>query len=61
AFQMDVLEEMWKPDFPHAQVEVLDAGHYIQEDAHDRVIPLLLDFISRDRGDHPLHAAAIPP
>lgn len=45
AFQMDVLQEMWMPDFPHAKVEVLDAGHYIQEDAHEQVIPELLEFV----------------
>ena len=24
-----------------------DAGHYIQEDAHEKVIPLLLDFLAK--------------
>jgi pimeloyl-ACP methyl ester carboxylesterase len=23
------------------------AGHYVQEDAHERVVPLLLDFLRR--------------
>ncbi len=46
AFTPDILEEMWVPDFPHANVHRIDdAGHYIQEDAHDQVIPLLLQHL----------------
>ncbi|NUQ62019.1 MAG: alpha/beta fold hydrolase [Pirellulales bacterium] len=34
--------------FPKAEVERLDdAGHYVVEDAHERVIPLLDDFLRR--------------
>jgi cis-3-alkyl-4-acyloxetan-2-one decarboxylase len=37
---------LWRDRFPNADVhEVPDAGHYVQEDAHERVIPLLLDFV----------------
>ena len=51
AFQAGVLDEMWIPDFPHAHViRVEDAGHFIQEDAHDIVIPALLDFLA-DSGE----------
>ncbi|HBX74020.1 MAG TPA: alpha/beta hydrolase [Halieaceae bacterium] len=46
AFRPNTLEEMWLPDFPHAEVTRVDAGHYIQEDAHQVVIPALLDFIA---------------
>jgi pimeloyl-ACP methyl ester carboxylesterase len=36
----------WRARFPDADVrEIEDAGHYIQEDAHEHVIPLLLDFL----------------
>ncbi|MEM1178790.1 MAG: alpha/beta fold hydrolase [Acidobacteriota bacterium] len=46
AFTPDMLETMWLKDFPHAEVmRVADAGHYIQEDAHEHVIPRLLDFL----------------
>ena len=39
---------MWRGRFPAADVrETADAGHYIQEDAHEVVIPLLLDFLKR--------------
>ncbi len=39
---------MWRERFPDAEVhEIADAGHYIQEDAHERVVPLLLDFLGR--------------
>ena len=37
----------WRERFPHAEVHELAAGHYIQEDAHELVIPLLLDFLKR--------------
>ena len=39
---------MWRERFPEAEVhEIEDAGHYIQEDAHEQVIPLLLDFLRK--------------
>jgi len=48
AFGPEVLEDMWLPDFPEAEVvRVEDAGHYIQEDAHEVVIPKLLSFLGR--------------
>jgi pimeloyl-ACP methyl ester carboxylesterase len=38
----------WRARFPDADVhEIEDAGHYIQEDAHEHVIPLLVDFLRR--------------
>jgi haloalkane dehalogenase len=46
AFTPDMLEGLWLADFPHAQVlRIADAGHYIQEDAHEQVIPPLLAFL----------------
>ncbi len=45
AFTPDLLEQLWLKTFPHAQVLKLeDAGHYLQEDAHERIIPSLLEF-----------------
>jgi cis-3-alkyl-4-acyloxetan-2-one decarboxylase len=38
---------LWRARFPEAEVHELDARHYIQEDAHERVVPLLLDFLRR--------------
>jgi cis-3-alkyl-4-acyloxetan-2-one decarboxylase len=39
---------LWRARFPDAQVEELEgAGHYVQEDAPERVVPLLLDFLRR--------------
>ena len=36
------------PDLPHADVlRLADAGHYLQEDAHERIIPALLHFLGR--------------
>ncbi|MEM7016092.1 MAG: alpha/beta fold hydrolase [Pseudomonadota bacterium] len=47
AFLPDTLDNMWLPDFPHANVlRIEDAGHYIQEDAHEQVIPKLIEFLS---------------
>ncbi|MFQ5443629.1 MAG: alpha/beta fold hydrolase [Nitrospinales bacterium] len=41
----------WKEIFPHARVhEIADAGHYVVEDAHERIIPWLDKFFV----DHPI-------
>jgi pimeloyl-ACP methyl ester carboxylesterase len=38
----------WRARFPQAEVhEIQDAGHYVQEDAPEQVIPLLLAFLRR--------------
>jgi len=38
--------QLWLQTFPHADVLRLpDAGHYLQEDAHERIIPELLRFL----------------
>lgn len=47
AFRPAVLERLWLPDFPDARVLRLpDAGHYLQEDAHERIVPALLELLS---------------
>ncbi len=39
---------LWRARFPEAEVHELEgARHYVQEDAHERVVPLLLDFLRR--------------
>ena len=49
AFTPEMLETLWLADFPDAEVmRVKEAGHYIQEDAHELVIPQLLEFLERD-------------
>lgn len=46
AFSPDALDAMWLKAFQNAEViRVEDAGHFIQEDAHEVVIPELIDFI----------------
>jgi haloalkane dehalogenase len=41
----------WRRRFPNAEVHAFkDAGHYVLEDASDRVIPLIKDFLKK----HPL-------
>jgi len=48
AFSPETLENMWIKSFPHADVRRVErSGHFIQEDAHDIVIPELMDFINR--------------
>lgn len=38
----------WLGSFPDATVTRLDdAGHYLQEDAHERIVPELVSFASR--------------
>ncbi len=49
AFTPAVLEELWLGTFPHAVVtRVPDAGHFVQEDAYERVVPALLELLGRD-------------
>jgi pimeloyl-ACP methyl ester carboxylesterase len=43
AFTPAVLDELWLATFPHAAVTRRpDAGHFVQEDAYERVVPALL-------------------
>jgi haloalkane dehalogenase len=45
------IDEMWLRTFPGAQVVRLpDAGHYLQEDAHERIVPELLRFLAETGG-----------
>jgi pimeloyl-ACP methyl ester carboxylesterase len=38
----------WVEDFPHADVlRIPDAGHFLQEDAHELVVPALLGFLGK--------------
>jgi pimeloyl-ACP methyl ester carboxylesterase len=49
AFTPAVLDELWLGTFPHAAVtRVPDAGHFIQEDAYERVVPALLELLGGD-------------
>ncbi len=37
----------WRQRFPHAEVHVFeDAGHYVIEDAHERILPLMQAFLA---------------
>jgi haloalkane dehalogenase len=48
AFTEEALEQLWLQTFPAAEVTRLpDAGHYLQEDAHEQIVPALLEFIGR--------------
>lgn len=52
AFKPETLERMWMRDFPHAEAKrVENAGHYIQEDTPEIVIPELLAFIGTVTGN----------
>jgi pimeloyl-ACP methyl ester carboxylesterase len=45
----------WTRRLPHAELHAFpDAGHYVLEDAHERILPLVEDFLAR----HPLGSAA---
>jgi cis-3-alkyl-4-acyloxetan-2-one decarboxylase len=47
-FTPDLLEEYWVRDFPRARViRIEDAGHYIQEDAWERVVPAIVRFLAQ--------------
>jgi pimeloyl-ACP methyl ester carboxylesterase len=46
AFTPRILEQAWLRTFPDAQVtRIDDAGHYLQEDAYELIVPNLLDFV----------------
>ena len=46
AFLPRYLDDGWLRDFPNASVLRLpDAGHYLQEDAHERIVPKLLEHL----------------
>jgi len=48
AFTPAVLEQLWGKTFPNAEVIRLDgAGHYLQEDAHEQIVPELLRFLAK--------------
>jgi haloalkane dehalogenase len=48
AFTPEMLEQLWLRTFPDATVLRLeDAGHYLQEDAHERIVPRLLEHLAR--------------
>lgn len=37
----------WREQFPGAEVHEFEAGHYIQEDAHEQVVPVLVGWLGR--------------
>jgi pimeloyl-ACP methyl ester carboxylesterase len=46
AFTPQMLDGLWLQTFPEAKVlRIDDAGHYLQEDAHERIVPELLEFV----------------
>jgi pimeloyl-ACP methyl ester carboxylesterase len=46
AFLPIYLDTLWLKTFPDAKVTRLeDAGHYLQEDAHERIVPELVTFV----------------
>ncbi len=49
-FTLPILDR-WQECFPEARVErITDAGHYVVEDAPDKIIPMMKQFVE----DHPL-------
>jgi hypothetical protein len=46
AFLPVYLHRLWLVTFPDAKVTKLDdAGHYLQEDAHEQIVPELVRFV----------------
>jgi len=47
AFLPAYLDTLWLDTFPDARVTRLeDAGHYLQEDAYERIVPELVSFVT---------------
>lgn len=54
AFVPSMVDEMWLQTFPDADVmRIPDAGHYLQEDAHEQIVPALLEFLGRRPDESP--------
>ena len=48
AFTPEMLGELWLRTFPDADVtRIQSAGHYLQEDAHELIVPELIEFLER--------------
>src|SRR5919202_1598338 len=48
AFTPQMLDGLWLRTFPDAEVmRIEDAGHYLQEDAHEEIVPVLLELLAR--------------
>ena len=48
AFTPEMVDQLWLKTVPDAEVEhIADAGHYLQEDAHERIVPALVEFLER--------------
>jgi hypothetical protein len=46
AFTPEILERAWLGTFPDAEVLRLeDAGHYLEEDARERIVPASLEHL----------------
>jgi haloalkane dehalogenase len=49
AFTPAMLDQLWRKSLPQAAVtQIEDAGHYLQEDAYERIVPELLRFLAGD-------------
>lgn len=47
-FPPGVYKRLWQPDFPDAPILWIDkAGHFLQEDAPELIVPNLLEFLQR--------------
>jgi haloalkane dehalogenase len=48
AFTPEILDQLWLQTFPDAEVtRIADAGHYLQEDAYEVIVPELLKLLER--------------
>jgi hypothetical protein len=58
AFLPAYLDTLWLDTFPDPSVtKIEDAGHYLQEDAHERIVPELVRFVSGLECPTPRHLA----
>jgi len=47
-FTPDFIDKYWHRSFPGAMVlRIAGAGHHLQEDAHEQLVPALMDFLER--------------
>ena len=53
-FTPNFIDEFWRRTFPKAEVlRLTDAGHYLQEDTHEEIVPALLRFLESTKSSSP--------
>ena len=59
-FTVDDFLPEWQQRFPQAEVHMMkNAGHYVVEDAHERMLPLIKEFLQNEELPHRRKGSAL--